>query len=111
MKNYLIYQNVVVGVLGEELPGAYRCNDTYYPKDAAAVVLPSSDEIVAGSTASKNSSGEYVFTPPPPPPKSRAEILSELTVIDLKSIRALREGDQVRITALETQATALRAQL
>jgi cold shock CspA family protein len=40
-----------------------------------------------------------------------APILVKLSVIDLKSIRALREGDQVRIDDLEEQAAALRAQL
>lgn len=40
-----------------------------------------------------------------------AEIKSELSAIDLKSIRALREGDTARITALEAEAQALRDEL
>jgi hypothetical protein len=40
-----------------------------------------------------------------------APILLELQQIDAKSIRALREGNQERITALESQAVALRSQL
>lgn len=40
-----------------------------------------------------------------------ANIRAQLVVIDLMSIRALREGDQVRIDDLESQAATLRAQL
>ena len=39
------------------------------------------------------------------------EIYVLLAQLDLKSIRALRENDTVRIAALETQAVALRAEL
>lgn len=39
------------------------------------------------------------------------EIYILLEQLDLKSIRALREGDTVRIAALEDQAVALRAEL
>lgn len=53
------------------------------------------------------------------PPKSEqvsneqfnASILSALEVIDRKSIRALREGNSVRIAELESQASELRLQL
>jgi len=38
-------------------------------------------------------------------------ILEELSRIDAKSIRALREGDQQRIAALEQQAADLRLKL
>lgn len=38
-------------------------------------------------------------------------IYDQLDAIDAKSIRALRTNDTVRLTALETQAAALRAQL
>ncbi len=38
-------------------------------------------------------------------------IYSQLDLIDLKSIRAIRENDQTRIADLESQAAALRAQL
>jgi hypothetical protein len=40
-----------------------------------------------------------------------ANIRAQLSVVDIKSIRALREGDQVRIDDLEAQAATLRAQL
>jgi len=40
-----------------------------------------------------------------------APILAQLATIDGKSIRALREGDQERISALESEAAALRLQL
>lgn len=40
-----------------------------------------------------------------------ANIIAQLDRIDAKSIRALREGDQVRIDALEAEAAALRLQL
>lgn len=52
---------------------------------------------------------------PPPTPPSAAEInapiLAQLDEIDRKSIRALREGDMVRVAALEIQAEVLRSQL
>jgi hypothetical protein len=41
----------------------------------------------------------------------KTAILAELASIDLKSIRALREGNQQRIAELESQAVALRAEL
>jgi len=40
-----------------------------------------------------------------------AVIYDQLLKIDLKSIRPLREGDQVRIDDLKAQAATLRAQL
>lgn len=40
-----------------------------------------------------------------------APILAQLEVLDAKSIRPLREGDTVRVAAIEAQAAALRAQL
>ena len=41
----------------------------------------------------------------------KTAILAELASIDLKSIRALREGYQPKIDELETQAAALRAEM
>lgn len=41
----------------------------------------------------------------------QGEIYVLLAQLDLKSIRALREGDVVRIAALEAEAVALRAEL
>lgn len=41
----------------------------------------------------------------------KTAILAELASTDLKSIRALREGNQQRIAELETQAQALRTEL
>lgn len=54
-----------------------------------------------------------VFTAPPviAPTRTRADVLADLQAIDLKSIRALREGFQPRIDELEAQAVALRAEL
>lgn len=40
-----------------------------------------------------------------------APIFDALDALDLKSIRAIREGDSVRVAALEAQAAALRATL
>ena len=40
-----------------------------------------------------------------------APIKAQLADIDARSIRALREGNAARLTELETQAAALRAQL
>ncbi len=41
----------------------------------------------------------------------KTAILAELESIDLKSIRALREGHRSRIDSLEAQAVALRLEL
>ena len=41
----------------------------------------------------------------------KARILNQLSAIDQRSIRALREGDTTRITALEAEAAELRTQL
>ena len=41
----------------------------------------------------------------------KTAILAELATIDLKSIRALREGYQPRIDELDAQAAALRAEM
>lgn len=43
--------------------------------------------------------------------QKRADILAALTAIDIKSIRALREGNQTRIDGLEAQAQTLRDEL
>lgn len=43
--------------------------------------------------------------------ENNARIIAELQNIDRKSIRAMRENDQVRVTAWNEQAEALRAQL
>lgn len=40
-----------------------------------------------------------------------APILAELKAIDARTIRPLREGDLVRVAALEAEAEALRSQL
>lgn len=41
----------------------------------------------------------------------KAEILAALEGIDKKSVRPMREGDAVRVAALEAQAASLRAEL
>jgi len=46
-----------------------------------------------------------------PPESANKAILAQLEEIDRKSIRALREGNNVRIAELENQAAALRLQL
>lgn len=50
-----------------------------------------------------------------PAPKTKQElnapILAALAIIDLKTIRALREGNNGRINELEIQASILRSQL
>ncbi len=48
---------------------------------------------------------------PPSAAEINAPIYAKLAEIDLKSIRPAREGDTVRLAALEDQAKLLRAQL
>lgn len=43
--------------------------------------------------------------------KAKDSIISQLDLIDLKSIRALREGDSTRISELEDMAVKLREEL
>lgn len=43
--------------------------------------------------------------------RTRADVLADLAAIDMRSIRALREGNTARIAELEAQAVALRAEL
>lgn len=43
--------------------------------------------------------------------KRTADIKAKLQAIDSKSIRPIREGDAVRVAALEAQAAALREEL
>lgn len=45
------------------------------------------------------------------PARAAADILQALAQIDVRSIRALREGDSARIASLEADAAALRAEL
>ena len=54
-----------------------------------------------------------IFNAPKPPTvdEQNAPIKEQLNTIDLKSIRALREGDAVRLKVLDDQAKALRIQL
>ena len=51
----------------------------------------------------------------PKDPPSKAELnavaLANLAAIDIKSIRALREGDAIRLASLEVQAAAERGKL
>ena len=56
-------------------------------------------------------SGVEAFTPTPTAEAINAPILARLRDIDMRSIRALREGNTERITALESEAAALRMQL
>lgn len=57
----------------------------------------------------------YSDMQPLPPEQAKAirrtEIKVELTLIDAKSARPLREGDTARIAALEAQAALLRSEL
>ncbi len=46
-----------------------------------------------------------------PTGRTRGDVLQDLAQIDVRSIRALREGDTARIASLETDAAALRAEL
>ena len=54
-----------------------------------------------------------IFKMPIPRPltfeEKNSDLLTQLLEIDLKSIRALREGDQVKIDEWETKAVAIRA--
>ena len=62
-----------------------------------------------------------VDIPPPPQPPAptaaevaaarKSEITGQLSALDAKSIRPLREGDAVRVAALDAQSAALRAEL
>lgn len=48
---------------------------------------------------------------PPSASEFNAPLLAQLAAIDAKSIRPLREGDGVRVAALEAEAAALRLKL
>lgn len=53
----------------------------------------------------------WIAPPAPQFVRTRADVLAELAAIDMRSIRALREGNTARIAELEAQAVALRAEL
>ena len=55
--------------------------------------------------------GAWVVVDATPPKRTDQDIYAELTALDVKSIRALREGNTERIAAIEAQAVALRAEL
>jgi hypothetical protein len=71
------------------------------------------DASIGGSAGDRIIDGAVIPKPLPQPTKEElnAPILAQLAVIDAKSIRALREGDAARISALEYQAANLRTQL
>ena len=50
---------------------------------------------------------------PPPPTKEQinADIIARLNLIDLKSIRPLREGDKIMLATLDAQAAAERVKI
>lgn len=66
------------------------------------------DAEIGGSIGDLVTEGKVI---PKATPVSRESILIQLTQLDLKSIRAIREGNQARIADLEAQAVELRAQL
>ena len=60
--------------------------------------------------------GEYGLiadyaVPAPTSAAKKSQILASLAALDAKSIRPLREGDAARISELDEQAAALRAEL
>lgn len=54
---------------------------------------------------------EGELLPPPPKPRAREQIMADLELIDLKTIRPLREGDQERIAEFDAMALLLREEL
>lgn len=85
--------------------------------------LPDQDQVVLiGPAAPVYANGVVTFgwqtTPRDPAEvaaiakeRANAPIQRQLDELDRKSIRALREGDQARISAIEAEAATLRAQL
>mgnify|MGYP003658275126 FL=1 len=77
-------------------------------------VLPNLiDASIGGGIGDSIINGMLIIKPAQLPTKQEinATIYDQLLKIDQKSIRGLREGDNVRILSLESQAATLRAQL
>lgn len=91
------------------------------PADAVEITAEEHAALLAGQSIGKRIVADLdgrpmLADPPPPTPEQvkairRAEIKAELTLIDAKSTRPLREGDTARIAALEAQAALLRSEL
>ena len=83
--------------------------------DHADNCIPVSEDIAREWANYRANEARDGVEPAPPVPVSmevyNAPLLAELERIDLKSIRALREGDAARIADFEAQAAALRVQL
>lgn len=84
------------------------------------IVVNSLDEIAGGVDAALGGIiGDFwdgqTFKSPAPPPKNaaqvRAEVLTQLDAGDRKIIRAVLEGDTMRIDAWKSKAAELRSQL
>jgi hypothetical protein len=89
--------------------GMFVCGDTLYPPDMQLI-----DATPPGPGLWRYTNGEFVAVVPEVPASTtrpRAEVLADLASIDMRSIRALREGNAARIAELEAQAVALRAEL
>ena len=66
----------------------------------------------AGSVKITDAEADELRKPPPPTKEQiNADTFARLALIDLKSIRALREGDATRLASLEVQAVAERGKL
>lgn len=74
----------------------------------ASLFVECPDDVEAGWTFDGD---QWAAPAPYVPVRTRADVLADLASIDMKSIRALREGNATCIAELETQAQALRTEL
>lgn len=81
----------------EVLDDRLRCDGTDYPFTVIGEYQISEDDSLAQV--------------PPTPKRSREAIQADLDALDLKSIRAIREGDAARVSEWELQAEMLREEL
>ncbi len=105
----LKYPNISIGLHGDIQLADYGQGDGPFikywnipdieqPTPDELAALQTDETVVAGYTAQQNAI-------------TNAPIITQLDIIDAKSIRALRTNDTVRLAALEAEAVILRAQL
>jgi hypothetical protein len=97
------------GVVAVLPSGMFECNGALFSPDMQLI-----DAAPPGPGMWRYTNGEFVAVVPEVPASTtrpRADVLADLASIDMRSIRALREGNAARIAELEAQAVALRAEL
>ena len=67
--------------------------------------------IKTGLVAITNAEADILRKPPPTKEQINADIFVALNLIDLKSIRPLREGDKIMLATLDAQAAAERVKI